>query len=200
MLDEAPNRIYYRAVEGSWRAPLDLVIADWRAFRTTPMGIADRLRLLALVATGRLLGSCRLDTRVDASQVATRGEVVHTTRVSKWGVTLMRSREQLTLDSNGRDLTMRIEMRLWPILWRVRVHPPAPASVDPTGRRATYRFAWLGTEMRQRGERSADGTTVTLTQETAFSRGVQVLRRRRPGGDGTGPVPNHSLPGCSMPR
>ena len=173
MSDAPPNRAYYRAVEGAWRGPLDLAITDWQAFRRTPMPAGDRLRLLALLATAQLFGVCRLDTSVDAS-----GEVVvHTTRVSKWGMTLMRSTEWLTLDANGRDLSMRIAMRYWPMPWRERISV-APATVDAAGRRADYRIPWFGTEMRQRGERDAAGTAVVLTQETVFSRGVQVLRRR----------------------
>ena len=168
-----PNRAYYRAVEGAWSGPLDLAITDWRAFRRTAMPLGERLRLLAMLATTRLFGVCRLDTSVDAAAEV----VVHTTRVSKWGLTLMRSTEWLTLDANGRDLSMRIAMRYWPTLWRERI-TVAPATVDAAGRRADYRIPWFGTEMRQRGERDADGTGVVLTQETAFSRGVQVLRRR----------------------
>lgn len=169
---EAPNRAYYRAVEGAWSAPLDLAITDWRAFRRTAMPLGDRLRVLAMVASARLFGAPRLDTTVDASGEA----VVHTTRVSKWGMTLMRSTEELTLDANGRDLSMRIAMRYWPTLWREQISL-APAVVDAAGREADYRIPWCGTEMRQRGQYDAAGPVVTLTQETAFLRGVQVLRR-----------------------
>lgn len=174
-----PNRSYYRAVEGAWSGPLDLAITDWPAFRRTAMPLGERLRLLAMLASARLFGACRLDTTVDASGEA----VVHTTRVSKWGLTLMRSTEWLTLDANGRDLSMRIAMRYWPTLWRERI-TVAPATVDAAGRRADYRIPWCGTEMRQRGERDAAGTGVVLTQETPFSRGVQVLRRRGGGAGG----------------
>jgi hypothetical protein len=178
MSAERPNRTYYRSVEGAWCGPLDLVITDWAAFRACPMSLLDRVRLLSMALSSRLVGPARLETTVDASGGAARDEVVHTTRVSKWGLTFMRTTEWLALAPNGRDLTMRIELRLAPTPWRVRVIPPSPARVDETASRASYRFPWFGTEMRQEAERSADGGTVTLTQETAFSRGVQVLRRR----------------------
>lgn len=181
MADEVPNRAYYRAVEGVWACRLDLSITDWRAFRAAPMGLAERLRMLAMLASMRLAGACRLDTSVDAS----RNPVVHTTRVSKWGMTMMRSTEWLSLDANGRDGTMRIAMRYWPNLRREQITEAAPFTVDADGRRADYRIPWFGTEMRQRGECNAAGDTVTLVQETAFSRSVQVLRRQagavRPG-------------------
>jgi hypothetical protein len=181
MADEAPNRAYYRAVEGAWACRLDLSITDWRAFRATSMSLAERLQLLAMLAGMRLAGAFRLDTSVDAS----RNPVVHTTSVSKWGLTMMRSTEWLSLDANGRDGTMRIAMRYWPNLSREWITDLAPFTVDADGRRADYRIPWFGTEMRQRGEHNAADDTVTLVQETAFLRGVQVLRRQpgavRPG-------------------
>jgi len=175
---EAPNRAYYRACEGRWSAPLELTITDWRAFRTSGLGLADRWRILSMVMAAHVVGPCRLETSVDATTGAARQEVVHTTRIAKWGLTLMRSTEWLTLDPNGRDVAMRGELRLVPALWRTRPMPAVPARVDETASRASYRFAWLGTEMRQEAARSPDGTTVTLTQLTPFSRGVQILRRR----------------------
>ena len=90
----------------------------------------------------------------------------------------MRSIERIALAADGREATMRIEMRLAPTLWRERNEPATPAVIDAAGRRASYRFTWFGAEMHQEAERSGDGTTVTLTQVTDFSRGVQVLRRR----------------------
>jgi len=178
MAIEPPNLAYYRAVEGAWAAPLEFVVTDWRAFWAGPMGLIDRLSLLAMLCTSRLFGAFLIETSVDATTATARDQVIHTTRVTKWGMTLLRSTETLSLSPNGRDLSMRIELRVWPTRWRVRAAPPAPATVDATAHHATYRFPWFGTEMRQRAERSADGSTVTLTQETDFLRGVQVLRRR----------------------
>jgi hypothetical protein len=174
MVPELPNRAYYRSVQGRWSGSLDFTITDWAALRACPMGTLDRLRMVGMAVATRLIGPARLDTCVDASG----DEVVHTTRVSKWGLTVMRSTEWLALEGNGRDLTMRIALRLAPVPWRARAIPPSPARVDASATRASYRLPWFGTEMRQEAERSADGTTVTLVQETPFSRSVQVLRRR----------------------
>jgi hypothetical protein len=178
MASEAPNLAYYRAVAGAWRARLDFAITDRAAFRACAMPAGDRLSLAAMARLAPRLGGFRLDTSVSFPPGAP-GQVVHTTRVSKWGMTLLRSVDTLTPDANGRDLTMRVDLRLWPALWRVRtVVDGAPVRIDAGAREADYRFAWFGTEMHQHGARSADGATVTLTQVTAWSRGVQVLRRR----------------------
>lgn len=172
----AANRAYYEACAGRWACALDFAITDWRAWRGSRMGLTGRLNLLALAAAVRLIGPLRLETSVDVSG-ADRGEVVHTTRVSKWGVTLMRSVDRLRLDANGRDAVMHVAMSFFPLLPFARHFPPAPAHIDAGAQRADYRIPWFGAEMHQSGELSADGATVTLIQATDFSRGVQVLRR-----------------------
>lgn len=179
MAVDPPHRAYYRSVAGHWRGRLDLAITDWTAFRASPLSGADRLRLLSMLLAARLLGPCRLETSVDASG-ADRDHVVHTTRVTKWGMTLMRSVEHIALAADGRGARMRIEMHLAPALWRSRVESDTPVVVTAAGDGASYRFAWLGAAMRQEAARSADGNQVRLTQTTAFSRGVQVLQRHPP--------------------
>src|SRR5436190_914527 len=110
-----PNRAYYSSVAGEWSGTLDLTITDWAAFRASPMSAADRLRVVSMLLTARLLGPCRLETSVDAS-AADRDHIVHTTRVRKWGMTLLRSIERISLAADGRDASMRIEMQVAP-LW-----------------------------------------------------------------------------------
>jgi hypothetical protein len=175
---EAPNRAYYRSVAGRWSGELHLAITDWGAFRRSPLSALDRGRVLSMLLAARVLGPFRLETSVDASG-ADRGEIVHTTRVAKWGLTLMRSVERIALSANGRDAAMRIEMRFAPTLWKRRIEPDTPVTIDATGHRASYRFTWFGAPMRQEAERSADGEIVTLVQTTSFARGDQRLRRRR---------------------
>lgn len=177
MTVDPPHRAYYRSVAGQWRGSVDLAITDWAAFRRSGISIVDRLRLVSMLATARLLGPCRLDTSVDASR-ADRDHIVHTTRVSKWGMTLLQSVEHIALAPGGRDATMRVEMRLAPTLWRTRVETDTPVTVDAAGSGASYRFTWFGTEMRQEALRSDDGQQVVLIQTTRFSRGEQRLRRR----------------------
>jgi hypothetical protein len=170
-----PNRAYYEACAGRWACQMEFAITDWRAWRSSRMALAGRLNLAALAAAVRLM-ALRLDTSVDVSGAA-RGEVVHTTRVSKWGLTLMRSVDRIALDANGRDATMRVAMSFFPLLGRVQNFPAAAATIDAEARRADYRIPWFGGEMHQTGALSADGATVTLIQATDFSHGVQVLRR-----------------------
>lgn len=172
-----PNVSYYRAVHGRWSTDLELVLTNFDAFWATPMSFLDRARLLSMTILPRLFGPLRFETSVDSESRFAHREVLHTTRVSKLGITWASSVETLTLDEDGRKFQMRGEMRLFPNPWRTRDFGEASGEIDAQGTQASYRFAWFGTEMRQRGEIGADGSTVTITQETPFSRGVQVLRR-----------------------
>lgn len=173
MNDDPPNRSYYRAVAGRWRGDLALTITDWDAFSRSGMSLMDRLLVRSLVVAMRLFGPFRLETSVDASAP---GVVVHTTRVAKWGITMMRSLEHIALAADGRAARMRIEMRA-PIFSPARVEDDTPVVIDAAGLRASYRFSWFGAPMRQEAERNAEGTVVTLLQTTSFSRSEQRLQR-----------------------
>jgi hypothetical protein len=170
---DLPNHAYYRSCHGSFRCELDLAITDWAAFRACRMGSMDRLRMGALVLWPKLIGRFVFETTVDYTTNGARGEVVHTTRVSKWGITFLRGVEILSLDENGRDFRLRAEHRFWPAMWRVRKFD-GHGQVDETGTRATYSFPWFGTTMRQTTLAEEGGATIT--QETEWSRGVQRLR------------------------
>lgn len=167
---------YFRAVEGRWRTHLELRLTDrTRLGVLAPLG---RASILSLAAFERLVGAPVLETSVEVRA----HDVVHTTRVSKWGVTLFSSVEYLTPDGQ-----LRGTQRTWP-LYRAR---PLGGKVVVTGDSAEYDLVWLGVPMAQHatfdrgsaggGTRLADrvADTVTLRQETAFSQGTQVLRRVR---------------------
>ena len=174
---EAASHAYYRPLHGAWRCAYDFAITDHTALRSSAMGWLDRQRVLSMVWTPRLLGPLTLDTTVDYFTHGASGVVLHTTRASKWGIPLFSSAETITLHENGTDFTLQGGQRMFPSFWRVRDFGDGRGTVDASGTRASYTFAWLGTEMRQ--TTIASGDTVTITQETAWSRGVQVLKRVR---------------------
>lgn len=174
--DLPPNHAYFRAVQGRFCAPFAFEISDWPAFRACSMGVLDRLRVLSMLFMARIFGPLRLDTSVAYGGDRERASVVHTTRLSMFGMTFFRSVEQLTLHENGRALTMAGEQRLWPAFFLVRRFEGA-GEVDATGTRARYEFPFFGTRMRQSTE--LNGDSVRLSQETPWSRGLQPLARVR---------------------
>lgn len=172
----SPSHAYYRACEGRWQGPLDLVITDPAAFNACTMSWLDRMRVRSMLLGARWTGPFVFRTTVDYASRGERGEVLHTTQICKWGAVFFDSREILTLAENGRDFTLRGELRLSPTAWwRSRV-VEGSGQVDETGTRATYDFPWFGTHIRQTTLRLGD--LVEVTQETPWSRGVQRLRRQ----------------------
>ena len=170
-----PNQIYYNAVHGRWRCPFRLQIIDWPQFWGSHLAMPDRIALLFLALVPSIVGPPWLVTTVDCKSRFDRNEVVHTTRVSKWGLTLFRSAETINLDGNGRDFTMTMVMRYWPLFWQKRTVEKSRGRVDASGAQADYDFPFLGTSMHQIGRRQ--GGTTEITQATSFSRGVQLLQR-----------------------
>lgn len=175
MSEPLPNQHYYRRCHGHWRTQLDLRITNWTAFRQTSMTVFDRLSFVMMVFLPRVIGPLWLETSVDAAPGGSEMSVVHTTAVKKWGRPLFRSLETIDLSPDGESLSLEGEQRVWPFLGSARV-VRGQARVDPSGRRVTYQLEWFGGVLEQQGEVEED--QVTLTQASAWSHGVQRLRRR----------------------
>lgn len=137
------------------------------------MSVLDRIRVVLLVTWPKVIGRFWIDTEVVHSPV---GEVRHTTRIHKWGITLFDSRELFRLDPKGRELAVSGEQRIWPTRWRTRGFGDSHGQIDETATRASYEFEWFGTRLRQTGEIVGEG--VVLTMDTGWARGVQHLQRR----------------------
>ena len=169
---DPPNYAYYRACEGRWRCDFDFGITDPAAFRAAPLAWIDRRRIASVIDWARWAGPFYLLTTVECKGP---GEVLHTTRLNKFGISFLHSVETITLDPNGRDFTLRGSQRYWPTgLWRSR-GITGHGKVDETATRATYEFTWFGTQMQQSTLRHEHG--VDLLQQSPWSRGTQRLRR-----------------------
>ena len=139
------------------------------------MGFADRLRLVSMVLLPHLIGRFLLETTVRPTTPGDWSEVLHTTRVSKWGMTVMATKESFRLSDNGLDLTVDAELGLWPFLRRVGPFQ-GTGSIDQSAASASYVFSpWFGTQMHQTAVATAN--TVELVQDTPWSHGVQRLQR-----------------------
>jgi hypothetical protein len=169
------NHNYYRPKEGRWRGFYEFSITDWSKFWSSPMDIMDRLFVISVALSPKLIGRATIDTSVDYSSKGEQGSVGHTTRGSKWGITFFRSTEAIILSENGIDFSLRGEQRIWPRLWRARDFGESKGEVDPTGTKASYTFTWLGAELKQHTE--PEGDELTIYQTTAWSKAEFRLHR-----------------------
>jgi hypothetical protein len=171
-----PSLAYYRANEGRWQCRFALLVTDWDALRRSPLGWRDRLRVRLMALIPKLIGPLVLETRVDATSRAAMSEVVHTTRLLKWGLPLYDAVEVFTLDPNGKDFAIARRERMWPSLSYTHEEGRSRGEVEANGRRAHYVFSFFGTTLRQTATIEDDG--VRILQETPFSRAEQVLVRQ----------------------
>lgn len=151
---------YYGSLVGRWRGSFELRITDPDGLR----GLAgpDRIAMRAF-AMLRRLGTPFLET-----SVALDGErVLHTTRVRLLGGVVFDSAESIHGGRLVGSLRMPPDPRRRPIRGAVVVE----------GDSARYDLVWLGVPLLQRAVFDRARDTVTITQETQFSFGTQVLRR-----------------------
>ena len=172
---DTPSATYYGAMHGAWQGEYSLMLTDAQAFRAAPLAWLDRMRVRSMVTMRGVLGALRMETIVDARSNSDRREVLHTTRIAKWGVTLFRSEEVLALGEDGR--TAAFSGRYWmsPTPWRAQPWDEASVEVDQDAKGARYTLRWLGVPMRQETHVVPEGLRVV--QETAWSRAEVLLRR-----------------------
>jgi hypothetical protein len=161
----APSLCYYLSVEGRWLGSFQLSAAD--------SGGGLLTRLLARAAS--LLSPLQLETSVDASGGLERGEVIHTTRVSKWGLPFYEATETFALDPNGLDVAVSRRERILPSTRYRHEQGLSHARVEPSARRAHYRFPLLGSVLEQTV--SIEDAGVRIVQQAPGLRGEALLRR-----------------------
>jgi len=111
---ELANHARFRACVGRWARAFTPDVSDLGALRRA-LGTAAALSLWAMARWPASLGASRLHTTVS---YAPGGDVVHTTCVTWLGLPLMRSRELIMLDPDGRHLRIRGESRSSVTPWR----------------------------------------------------------------------------------
>lgn len=173
-MTEAPASAYYRPKHGRWVGEYRFTTESLRAVLFGPAGWFDKLAFLGVSVLTRLFGALRIETTVDASDVA-RGRVYHTTRISKWGMPLQSSEEWFTFAPGGRTFEVTGAVRMAPLWWMARSYCNSSGEVDDAGRCASYRLEWRGAALRQRS--APDGDALRFEQLTDGCRGAFVLRR-----------------------
>lgn len=151
---------YYGSLVGRWRGSFELRITDRDGLRR--LVALDRIAMRAFTVLRRL-GTPILET-----SVALDGErVLHTTRVRLLGGVVFDSEESIERGRLVGALRMPPDPRRRPIHGAVVVE----------GDSARYDLVWLGVPLLQKAVFDRARDTVTITQETPFSFGTQVLRR-----------------------
>jgi hypothetical protein len=171
----APSLMYYRAVEGSWSGSITFSAARNSDIADARAPFMDRVRARVLALFARVGLKARLQTSVDATSRIARNEVVHTTRISKWGLALYESEEIFTLDPNGRDVLVARRERILPSRVFIEQDRHSRAEVADTSLSARYFLPFFGGVMRQTA--SVEFGCVRLVQEAEVMRATALLVR-----------------------
>lgn len=177
MHTDLPHLRYFRAKEGHWRGKVRFEITDRRRLRAGPVRRADRWAMRSMALVSRYLSRPVLSTTVDATSRAHRNEVLHTTRMSNFGVTLFRSTETIHLGDDGLGFRMTGAQGFFPRLGAATAWA-AHGAVAPDHDGAVYHIPFFGAPMEQRTRMTADG--LEIVQTTPFSRATVLLKWLRP--------------------
>lgn len=175
---DCPNRTYYFDVgTGRWRGAFDFRVTDWRTFLTAPVGVLNRVLVVALVLAVRPLGAATMTSEVEAHPG--RGEAgvaTNDVRISKFGVTLYTFHEEYVLDPNCRDVVVVTEGRYGPIPGLFTHETAYPAEIS-AGPRATYRLPLLGADWVGKYEPAEDGSRVEAELTSDWAVASETIHR-----------------------
>ncbi|MBU6161102.1 MAG: hypothetical protein KGO50_08265 [Myxococcales bacterium] len=153
---------YYDALIGSWSGHYQLVVTQPAALSKLPF-------------RGRLMGTMvRLDGNLTMSttlQRVSEGIYEHTTRMSRWGLTIATSREFITVAPDGKQFVISGVQKM-PF---GREPFEGIGTIDDDANGADYPLSWLGQPLRQRTRVQPDG--VRIVHETSWSRATVLLQR-----------------------
>lgn len=175
---DCPSRTYYFEVgPGRWRGAFDFHVTDWSAFRAASLGVVNRLLVVAMVLTVRLLGTATITSSVEADpERGAAGVATNEIRITKFGVPLYTLTEEYRLDENCRDATVVSEERFGPIPGLLASHKEYPAEIAP-GPRATYHMPLLGDEWTGRYEPSADREHIAAELTCEWAAATEEIER-----------------------
>lgn len=175
MLPDAPHHRYFRAKEGHWWGNIRFKVTDPAGLKASSVRWADKWSFRSLSLASRLSGLV-MRTTVDYASGIDRNEVLHTTRVSNFGMPVYRSAETIFLGDDGRSFRVEGREGFFPFLrWR---DWGATGEVAGDHDGASYRIPVFGLTMDQVTRMTADGLEVT--QRTAFTQASILLKWQRP--------------------
>lgn len=168
------SKIYYQSKEGKWSGFFVFKINDKKILNSLKIKWFDKCRVKSLAFFTQFGGKAILSTSVDCTKLESENIVLHTTKISKWWVTLYQSNEKVILDPDGLSIKMIGEQRYWPQLGKYS-HWEAIGSVSKDYDGATYFFDWYTSELQQKVKAIPDG--LEFQQLTSWSNAYFILKR-----------------------
>lgn len=134
--------IYFHRNRGSWNWKTSFRVTDWELFWRSDLPFARKIAFTLFIFSQNLFGRPSLWTHVDYREGS--DAIGHQTRLSQFGVTLMRSRKVFKLDPDGSGLVLTGCEYFWPCLWRAHAFDPLKGYVEASTTRARYQMPLFG--------------------------------------------------------
>lgn len=173
MPNDAPNHMYYRALEGEWRGRVQFEITDVKRLSSSCLRLRDRWSIWAMAMVSRRTASLFMSTSLDYGSRGHLNEVLHTTRTSCLGIPVYCSRETIHLNDDGRSFRLVGVEAYFPRLWKRREWT-ALGEVSADHRGALYQIPFFGEVMEQHTRVTPEG--VEVVQITPFSLATILLQ------------------------
>src|SRR5688572_30558930 len=103
MATDKPSERYFQPKHGEWRGDYRFAVSSYGALLTSSMQWMGKLAAISMSLACRLFGALRIETEVDTTNLPQR-DVLHKTRISKWGVTLFQSEEHFLFDEDNQRM------------------------------------------------------------------------------------------------
>lgn len=102
----------------------------------------NKVRLTSFMLSQVIFGPFYMWTLTDYQEGS--NEVLHFTKIKKWGFTYMKSKKSFLLEPDGHSMRVEGVEGHWPITKKTISFQPMLGSVDATATRATYQMPFMG--------------------------------------------------------
>lgn len=137
-----PSETYFFRSRGEWNWRVNFEVTSWFALWTSELSFMNKIRLTAFMLSQVVFGPFYMWTMTDFKEGS--NEVLHFTKIKKWGFTYMKSKKSFLLEPDGLSLRVEGVEGHWPITKRTSSFQPMLGSVDATATRATYQMPFMG--------------------------------------------------------
>lgn len=174
----ANHTYYYDVGVGDWTGHFGFRVTSWRTFFKASIGLKNRLLVLAMAVTSRVLGRSLIVSRLEpAGREGDADVVANDVRITKFGVTLYLLRERYHLNPDCRQVWVKSQERFGPIPFLFNTTKEHPAEIMDGGMRSVYYMPLLGTDWEGRYTVQPDRNHIDAVLVCPWAEASEVISR-----------------------
>ena len=154
---------YFHRNQGHWIWETNFQFTSWTKFLSSSLSLKQKIRFSSFVVSQWIVGPSKMET--DLHFDLSKSEVQHRTRLSKFGVELLRSEKTFALQPNGNGLTLQGNEFFWPCLKSPVPFKGLVGTVEDSTTRAMYQIPMLGSVCDCKTVLEPNDGSIQLTNE-----------------------------------